>query len=163
MRDRIETTVIADCMGEEHQYSTTIFGAEEGSRLGLLLAKVIAGPFAQFVAGVGDLDDEVDLTPLEDLPQKIINAGGFDLFCRILKFTKRAFHDGEGNLKWAHLKHKHEIDRIYAGNLSEMLAVCKWVVMVNYVPFSPDGSRQWSNLLAGFMGSEKSADEGTNL
>lgn len=158
MRERTENIQLADCMGNLHEYQTTLFSAREASRIGLILAKVIAGPFSTFLSSA-DLDKELDLGPVfADLPQRVMSAGGFDLFLDILKLTKRSDEGLEGGLKWATLAKEYEMDRAYSGNLVEMGRAMKWVIWVNFVPFSPDGSRSWSNLLSGFTGLQMNAD-----
>lgn len=157
MIERIHTTKIKDALGEEHQYSCVLFGAEEGVALGLKILNIIAGPVGDFLSG--GLDQEVTGVQfgdaLRELPARIMGEGGFVLFQAILKETRR-FEKDQHNMDASHkLSDTGEMDRIFAGNYVELGRAIMWVIEVNWLPFTADGSSRWTKLWSGLMPSSK--------
>ncbi len=150
MIERIHTTKIKDAAGEEHQYSCVSFGAKDGVGLGLKIMNVVAGPIGDFLSG-GGLDIEVVQfgEALRDLPARIMAEGGFDLFAKILQKTRREEQDEHNQGKFVKLSDENQMDRIFAGNYVEFGRAVMWVIEVNYLPFTADGSSRWTALWSG--------------
>lgn len=95
-------------------------------------------------SGLGELVDQI--------PQRLIDAGGAKLIAEILAETRRITPGATPEEKATRLVLSKPLARDHAyagGNWPECLKACAWVLGVNYSPFSTDGSQGWGTMLSG--------------
>jgi hypothetical protein len=164
MSQAIQKTTITDRDGNPHDYTTIPFDYDKSVDLKLKLMGVLFRPLADAVgellsgatestkndpanatfnfALVAEAVDWRQLGPVvEQFPERLVAAGGSELIAQILHSTVR--RSGEG----AALKLSNPSSRSKAfsgGNQVESYKAIKWVLGVNYAPFSMGASTGWS-------------------
>ena len=140
------------------------FGELLGSASGLGEAESLGGaPSASGgpeEAHVDDPGDSFDVTTdsvdwsrlgelLEQLPERLIAAGGSRLLARILHDTSRISPPAEEGEKSKRLQLRDPKARdaaFSAGNWPECYKAVAWILGVNYSPFSTDNSSDWKSI-----------------
>lgn len=152
-------TTIEDVEGGEHSYTCVPFHYDKGMDLKFKILRLIAKPMGDALGDLmkgategseAELVESIDFSRLgdifEQLPERIIDAGGSKLIAEILSLTVRTT---EGDSGPEHLKLKEPLARSKAfagGNQVESYRAIKWALGVNYAPFGTDGSPDWSRL-----------------
>lgn len=157
MRSRHHTTTLSDAWGEDHEYACESFGFDEGVKLGLTLSKILAGPLGEAIDAASLnadqlMESRLDLGKLGQavakVPESILQAGGTELFRRILSRTKRSrMNQATGERSWDKLNNLALLDAAYAENYAEAFKAVWWVLECNYGPFSMASTGGFSGLL----------------
>lgn len=169
--DFVETT-LQDRDGREHRYKTAPFRFDQGMDLKLRVMKVIAKPLGDALGdllsgptmpeGQDEQSETADLTQavqgldwsglgdlLEQIPGRIMDAGGAALISEILSRTVRTTPGGQNDGKDLHLKLNDDLNRSRAyagGNYGEMYQAVWWILKVNFAPFSTGNSADFRTL-----------------
>jgi len=164
-RDQVHT-MIADRDGVEHDYVTIPFAFDNAINLKLKILKIIVRPlvegiqeFAGFakLARAGEMTDgELDAMSdarfgeiVDQIPERLILAGGADLLAEILKDTVRTTPGAgpDGQKLVLRLGKPAARDQAYSGgNWLEAYRAVAWVLAVNYAPFGTGGSGSLSDI-----------------
>ncbi len=149
----MQTFTLTDRDGNRHDYSCTPHGAMSGGGLQLMLdvADVVGGVMGaalKAMVGMGDAAEStsIDLTDIsalaENLPRRLMTAGGPKLIARVLENTKRCDDSG----KWVILSSETALDTAYTGNYGELFRAVWEVLCANFSPFGKDGLHELKGL-----------------
>lgn len=150
----IKTTTILDVYGKPHKYTCVPFGFRQSTAIFLKLQTGFLASVGPVMAGLvngattGDGIDLKDLPKtigpaLSSVPEQILQHGGSDLISEIFG---RAHRETGGDMLPLNLE--CNLDLAYSGgNYAECLRALAWILGVNYLPFLPDGTPDWSGLL----------------
>lgn len=163
MSQEIQKTTITDRDGNPHDYTTIPFAYDKSFDMKLKLLGIIVRPLTDAVgellsgATEGTKNDPGNVTldfaavieaidwrqigPIaQKIPERLVAAGGSELVAALLHDTVRRTGDGQA-LK---LSNPGSRSKAYSGgNQIESYKAVKWVLEVNYAPFSTADSGGW--------------------
>jgi hypothetical protein len=155
-------TEITDELGRSYSYTCIPFKFDKAWNLKLKILRIIVKPIGDALGELlsGDAGDGLSIEEtaqlagqygqlgaiLGQVPERLIEAGGASLVAEILSQTIR-IGDVNGTEKPLRLSDENNRSLAYSGgNFRECYRAIRWVLGVNYAPFSADGSHDWSKL-----------------